>query len=85
MTFPVGIGYIASMLSDLLTCYRESAGLGFSEAARLLDMSRVTLWRYEQGKRTPSYDQLRAMLEAYRCAPSECEAAEAARRQSVRL
>ena len=74
-----------TMLSDLLTSYRESAGLGFSEAARFLNVSRVTLWRYEQGTRTPSSDQLRAMLEAYRCAPSECDAAEAARRQSVRL
>jgi len=73
------------MLSDLLVIYRSSAHLGFSEAARLLGVSRSTLWRYEQGKRTPSYDQLRAILEAYRCPPSECEHAENARRRALEL
>lgn len=71
------------MLNDLLVIYRCNAGLGFSEAARLLNVSRSTLWRYEQGRRVPAYDQLRAMLEAYRCPPSECERAEVARRKAL--
>lgn len=71
------------MLNDLLVIYRCNAGLGFSEAARLLNVSRSTLWRYEQGRRVPAYDQLHAMLEAYRCPPSECARAEVARRAAL--
>ena len=73
------------MLPDLLVIYRTSAGLGFRAAARLLNVSQSTLWRYEQGKRLPSYDQLRMILEAYRCPPSECERAEEARRRALEI
>jgi DNA-binding XRE family transcriptional regulator len=80
---PDRVRYGIAMLNDLLVIYRCNAGLGFSEAARLLNVSRSTLWRYEQGRRVPAYDQLRALLELYRCPPSECERAEVARRAAA--
>ena len=85
LTGPTGHGYMLTMLHDLLVIYRTSAGLGFSEAVRFLNLSRSTLYRYENGKRLPTYDQLRMILEAYRCPPSECERAEKARRRALEL
>ena len=53
------------------------------EAAELIGIAGSSLWRYETGQRVPSYDDLRDILETYRCSPSECEKAEAARREIV--
>ena len=65
-----------------LILLRTSALLGPSEAARAANLDRVTLWRWEQGKRTPTYDQLATLLDLYNATPEQREAAESARKSA---
>ncbi len=44
---------------------QDVAGLGPTEAARLLGISRSMLHRYEKGKRKPPADIVHRMLEVY--------------------
>ena len=71
-------------LADYISSMRSARSLGFSAGARAAGVDRSTLYRWETGKRTPSYDALRALCDAWGASMLEYEAAEGLRRASVR-
>lgn len=71
-------------LATYLDTFRAARGYGFSEAARMAGIDRSTLFRWETGKRLPSYDALRALCDAYGATVLEYERAEECRRSDVR-
>jgi transcriptional regulator with XRE-family HTH domain len=73
----------AMPLSSLLTTLRERAGRGLSETSRAMNLSRQTLWRWENGRRSPDHDELRLLLDLYGATGDEREQAERARRAGL--
>lgn len=55
---------------ERLTYSREQAGLSLSQVAKMTEISRSTLYRWEAGDTEPSIADLRKLAELYRC--SEC-------------
>ena len=46
---------------------REEKQLSIQEVANKLEISRITLWAYESGKRKPSFDTLIELSKIYGC------------------
>lgn len=74
---------LAPSLASLLVTYRQRAGLGMAGASRTLSLARQTLWRWENGRRSPDHDELRLLLDLYDATADEREAAERARRAGL--
>lgn len=46
---------------------REQCGLSVIKAAELMGLSRITVWNYENGKRSPSFEKLQRFAKIYGC------------------
>ena len=46
---------------------REQKGFSIQEVAIKLNISRITLWNYENGKRKPSFEMLIKLSKIYDC------------------
>ena len=47
--------------------FRLKKGLKIKEVAQSLNVTRVTIWNYENGKRTPNIDVLIKLAKIYDC------------------
>lgn len=47
--------------------FRVKKGLKIKEVAQRMNVSRVTIWNYEKGKRKPSIDVLIKLANIYDC------------------
>ena len=50
---------------------RESKKIKIVDVAKRLGVSRITIWNYESGKRTPSFNALVKLAQIYDCSVSD--------------
>ena len=55
------------MVIQNLKIMREKKGLRVKEVSNKLKISRITLWQWENGKRTPSVENLAELAKLYDC------------------
>lgn len=55
------------MVIQNLKIMREKKGLRVKEVSNKLKISRITLWQWENGKRTPSVEKLAELAKLYDC------------------
>ena len=55
------------MVVQNLKIMREKKGLRVKEISNKLKISRITLWQWENGKRTPSIENLAELAKLYDC------------------
>ena len=55
------------MVIQNLKIMREKKGLRVKEVSNKLKISRITLWQWENGKRTPSIENLAELAKLYDC------------------
>ena len=51
--------------------FREEKGLSLVDVAKRLNVSRITVWNYESGKRKPSFDVLVQLAKIYGCSVND--------------
>ena len=59
------------MVVQNLKPIREKKGLRVKEVSNKLKISRITLWQWENGKRTPSVENLAELAKLYDCTIDE--------------
>ena len=55
------------MFVSNLKCLREKKGFRARFVSDKLKISRITLWQWEKGKRTPSIENLKKLAKLYDC------------------